>query len=141
MTEPVAPERPQDPGAAPSYATMPATAQAPKKKSFNWTRILISLGVIVVLAVGYQVVKHVTGDPDVAKVGACMAGQSGDSLKVVDCGAKADWKVVGKVNDVKKPQTDEDSAKACAQWPTTAASFWKGENGGTGYILCLAEAK
>lgn len=145
MTNPVAPETPQEPTAtpnygAPNYANLPPTPQAPKK-SFNWLRIVIPLVVIAVIAVGGYVWKHVSGDPDIAQVGNCLSGQSEDEIKVVDCGPSADWKVVGKVDNVAKPD-NTGMQNACAKWPTFQAAFWKGpESGKDGYILCLAPAK
>ena len=141
MSEPVIPTTDAgQPAEAPNYVPMaPASTGKPKSGgAFGGKRILIWIGVVVVILIGSYVYKHVSGDPDVAKVGSCMTGQSKDTLKVVGCDdAKVQWKVIGKVDDQKDPKTDEGYASACSKWTDTGAAFWKGSDGSNGYVLCL----
>ena len=74
-----------------------------------------------------------------AKVGDCVQQQGSNDLKVVKCGdAKADYKVVGRVED--KTQV-EASLSACDSFPDAESAYWEGESGKKGLVLCLAPIK
>lgn len=134
---PPPPPGPPGYGPAPMGAPMPPAPAKPKKKAL--VRLGILVGVIVVLIIGGVVYRHVSGSPDVAKAGDCMTGQTGDTLKVVACtSSTAQWTVVGKVDNQAQSTGISGMDSACDPFPTAEASFWKGSDGGKGYVLCLA---
>ncbi len=131
---PVQPNYPGGPGQPP--------AEPPKKKR-RGLRIALQLviGAVVFVLVG-AVIKFATGDPDIANVGDCMSGTSADDLKVVKCTeAGAQYKIVGKVEDKTQSEFNSDSGSICKAFPTAESAFWKGEEGGKGYVLCLGPNK
>jgi hypothetical protein len=100
--------------------------------------VLSIVGVGVVLLIGL-VARQVTGDPDTAAVGECMSGASADDLKVVECtDSAAEYKVVGKVEDKTQTEANVSAEQICRPFAGAERIFWKGEQGGSGYVLCLA---
>jgi hypothetical protein len=133
------PAGPGAPGAGPQPGYPPAPPQ--QKKKFP-VRIVVGLVIAAVVIVGVFVGKQLTGDPDTAGVGDCMAGSSAENLKVVKCtDAKAQYKVVGKVENKSQTDFSINSAGICKAYPTAESAFWKGERGGKGYVLCLGPNK
>lgn len=113
------------------------TPPAPKKRGGSVRIVLgaVALVVVIVIAVvGYFANKS---DPDAAKVGSCMQGQSENDLKTVSCAKTYDWKVVGKINDRSQSEFETAGDDNCKDYPTATAYFWKGEKNGNGYVLCL----
>lgn len=131
------PAGPGAPGAGPQPGYPPAPPQ--QKKKFP-VRIVVGLVIAAVVIVIVLVLRQ--SDPDSAKVGDCMAGSSAENLKVVKCtDAKAQYKVVGKVENKSQTDFSINSAGICKAYPTAESAFWKGERGGKGYVLCLGPNK
>jgi hypothetical protein len=116
-------------------------AQAPKRKS-PVRRIVFSLIAVAVIAIIALVGRQITGDPSTAAVGECMSGTNADNLKVVGCTeAGAQYKVVGKVEGKTQSEANVNGGEICKPYPTAETIFWQGEQGGKGYVLCLAPNK
>ncbi|WP_147456953.1 LppU/SCO3897 family protein [Micromonospora pisi] len=79
-------------------------------------------------------------EPSQANVGECMAGQSVNDLRTVECtDPAATWRVLDRLDD--KTETDYDNG-ACGAHPDTAASFYQdGRRFRKGFILCLGAVK
>jgi hypothetical protein len=84
-----------------------------------------------------------------AKVGDCLAGQTMDSttaqevsdVSIVACtSSDAKYKVVGIVANKTEAQFNADD-NICGAYPTAVSALWQGRSGGTGKVLCLADAK
>jgi hypothetical protein len=115
--------------------------------------ILIVVGALLLLFCiggGFAIYKVVTSandtDPEAAKVGACLSGDSLASqapdqfkevnLNVVDCtDSKADYKVVGRVE--KKTQAEANVQSICNPFSTAEFVYWQGQPGKQGTVLCL----
>jgi len=124
------------------YPGGPVQPPAQPKKRRLGLRIGLTLGVVVVVLIIGFVSKFLTGDPDTAKVGDCMSGSSAENLKVVKCAdAKAEFKVVGKVDGKSQTDFNVSSTQICKPFPNAESAFWKGERGGKGYVLCLGSNK
>ncbi|MGI8330014.1 LppU/SCO3897 family protein [Actinomadura scrupuli] len=131
------------PGQPPQYgAPAPAPSKAASVGKSILTRIVVAVvGLAVVAGVGYGWKVFKGEDPDLAKVGDCMAGTNADNLKVTKCtDAKATYKVVGKVEDKSESAFNTDRS-ICAPFKDADSAFWKGEKGSNGYVLCLAPTK
>jgi hypothetical protein len=143
VTEQTPPPHPQQvPPPPPAGAPMPvaeAPAKTPSKGGGVVKRIVGVIVVLVVIAVGKWAWSNLTGAAETAKVGECLAGQSADDLKVVECtDAKAEHKVVGKAEDKTE---SEATGSACEAYPTAESVFWWGKEGGKGDVLCLEPVK
>jgi len=105
--------------------------------------ILRIVAVPAVLIIGGAIWAVASGDPDMAKTGDCLVGQTGDDIKIVGCDdATAEWKVVGEVDNVSEADfnaTENDTS--CTAYATSTASFWAGRKGGNGDVLCLEPMK
>ncbi|MCW2914917.1 MAG: hypothetical protein JWN52_2985 [Actinomycetia bacterium] len=136
------------PGQAPQYpqAGPPYGAPAPTPSKGVGKRILLRIvvavaGLAIVSGVGYGWKVFKGESPDLAKVGDCMAGTDANNLKVVKCtDAKANYKVIGKVNDTTEIGFQMNRS-ICKPFQGAESAFWKGKKLGTGYVLCLAPAK
>ncbi|WP_131732409.1 LppU/SCO3897 family protein [Actinomadura formosensis] len=114
----------------------------PKKRSMRGTVIVLVVLVLIVGFIGVAGYLARKSDPDNAAVGDCVARQSDSSVKVVKCTDPASaYKVVGKVPDKTQVQFSISSRSICDPFPTAKSAFWKGEQGGKGYVLCLAPVK
>jgi hypothetical protein len=138
MTDPSSYPPAAPPNTAPDLAPMPRPVLPPPRKVPVWRRFLLVFGLIILVLIGVSIWKKVSGNPDEAKVGNCLTGQTADDLLVVKCTDKdAQWTVVGKLTDEDRPASGT-MVSHCGRWPTTEYAFWKGRSGGSGYILCLA---
>jgi hypothetical protein len=138
------PGQPQGfPGQPQGYPGVPGQPPAPPaKRRRPRTRLLISIGVVVVIVIIGIVGRILSNDPDKAAVGDCMSGTTAENLKVVKCtDANAQYKVVGKVNGKSQTEFNTNSREICGPFQGAESAFWKGERGGDGYILCLAPNK
>ncbi|HSK95177.1 MAG TPA: hypothetical protein VK891_01045 [Euzebyales bacterium] len=74
-----------------------------------------------------------------AAVGDCLRRSSGESVAIVPCDdPEAEFEVVGRVED----QTEiEAGITTCSPFADRGATqvYWEGEQGGTGFVLCLAD--
>jgi hypothetical protein len=130
-------------GMGPAPEGMGPAPKAPSKSSGLVKRIIGILVVAAVVGLGGLAWKYMTGAPETAKVGDCLAGNSEKDLKTVKCDdAKAQHKVVGKLEDKTEAEFDAASdTNPCTAFPTAESAFWEGKKGGKGYILCLEPIK
>lgn len=145
MTEQATPPTPPQQGApVPPDAPTAQPGPAPKSSSAVGGIVKRIIGAVVVFAViglGGLAWKYLTGAPETAKVGDCMAGQTSNDLKTVKCDdASAEHKVVGKVEDQTEAQF-QASDNPCTAYPTAETFYWEGKKGGSGYVLCLEPVK
>ena len=62
-------------------------------------------------------------------------------IKIVSCTASdAKYKVVGIVPNKTESQFNVDD-HLCDPYPTAVSALWQGRTGGSGSVLCLADAK
>lgn len=96
------------------------------------------IGVALLVVIGGPIAFFASRSaPSAANVGDCMSGQTAETLKKVDCtDASVEWTVVGRLNDKTKAEFDADD-DPCSSFPTSLLSYWEGERGQTGFILCL----
>jgi hypothetical protein len=131
-----APVPPDAPGQQPGPAPKPSSPIGGIVK-----RIIGAVVVFAVIGLGGLAWKYLTGAPETAKVGDCMAGQTSDELKTVKCDdASAEHKVVGKVEDQTEAQFQQ-ADNPCTAYPTAETFYWEGKKGGNGYVLCLEPVK
>jgi hypothetical protein len=105
------------------------------QSTFGKIRIIaVALIVVIGAPIAYFAAQSA---PAAANVGDCMAGQTAETLKKVECtDSTAEWVVVGRLSDKTEAQFTDD---ACAAFPTTEISYWEGKTGQAGFILCLGE--
>jgi hypothetical protein len=121
----------QVPGAAPD--------QAPKTRNPK-RRQKIVLSVFLVLVVGFfgAIWLGTRHSPSTAKAGDCVRNVGENSVETVACDdPSAAYKVVGRVEDQTQTQATLSSCDAF-QDQGVQQVYWSGEQGGTGYVLCLA---
>ena len=120
----------------------------PPKKKAPTARIIVGVvAAVVVIIVAVVALVQRQSAPDTAAVNDCMHadGDDANSLKKVDCNSDWNFKVVGKIDNVTESQWNAgsenpaDPGGICHAYPSTTASFWKGEQGGKGYVLCLQD--
>lgn len=75
-----------------------------------------------------------------AAVGDCVKQEGDDALAIVACdGPDAEYEVLGRVEDQSEIEAGITSCAPFEDQRSTQA-YWEGERGGTGFVLCLAEA-
>ena len=125
------------PGGQPAGPPAPGPAPVPVRRGGGGRRRLVGIVILVLLLAGL-VAAGIYFNRDAAskaKVGDCVEQQGTDTLKVVTCDdAKADFKVVGRVENKRQSETDS----ACSQYPDFESSYWEGKSGQKGLVLCLA---
>lgn len=113
------------------------TQQPPATKR----RRRVVLGVVaavVVVVIGVAGWFMSRDDPDNAKVGSCITGQTINDLKVVDCAADAaEYKVVKRLDSQARTEFQKSSEQMCESAPSTTKALWIGK-GLVGFVLCLA---
>jgi hypothetical protein len=121
-------------GPAPVPAAMPGQAAPAPKKRRRWVGLVI-LAVIVVGVFG-SALYFTRNAPKGAKVGDCVHQNGTDSVEIIACNdPNATYKVVGRVEN----QTQIDAGiSSCDAFDNATQVFWEGQDGGTGYVLCLA---
>ncbi|WP_261989640.1 hypothetical protein [Streptomyces sp. uw30] len=134
------PQQPGQPGfpqgGAP-YAPVPPQ-QPGRKVSFKTIKnVLIGVGVVTALIVGYIASLN---DPDQAKVGDCLkstsSSSSDDSMEVVDCSSsEAEAKVLKKVDGTYTSFTAETECRKVSG----ATSFYAQTGDGDNFVLCLSD--
>ncbi|GAA3453069.1 hypothetical protein GCM10018962_49020 [Dactylosporangium matsuzakiense] len=73
-----------------------------------------------------------------ADVGDCLHDPGDQKLKIVKCdGADADYTVLGKVSGKDQREAISPFSSVCRQWPDSTNSYWQGEEGKKGDVLCL----
>jgi len=78
-----------------------------------------------------------------AKVGDCMHQTGTDAIKIVKCSdSTADFKVVGRVENQDEVASTISITSVCDQWKDqTDSTYWEGEQGKKGTVLCLSKLK
>ena len=129
-----------DENATLGFSAPPTTtvgAAAPKARNPK-RRQKIVLSVFLVLVVGlfgaiWLATRH---KPSTAKAGDCVRTTGEDSVETVACtDPSAQYTVVGRVEDQTQTQA---TLSSCDAFQGVEQVFWSGEQGGTGYVLCLA---
>jgi hypothetical protein len=110
----------------------------------QWLPMTIFLVVIVAVSalLWFGVRDNATKATNVthAKVGDCMHQVGLTSAEIVKCDdANADFKVVGRVEGKYQFELQINVTSVCAQWPEATVTFWEGEQGQRGTVLCLSE--
>ncbi|MEV8635139.1 hypothetical protein AB0395_26125 [Streptosporangium sp. NPDC051023] len=94
---------------------------------------------VVICGIGSFVSAYLNGEPQIAEVGDCMTGATTEELKVVECAdPAATLKVAGRLTDKEELEWREDGGKSiCSPFPGADQSYWRGEPGGKGFVLCM----
>jgi hypothetical protein len=121
------------------------TDQAAPAPRAGKRRQLILLAILLVLsAVCFVGIWFATrGNATNAKVGDCMHQTGTDEIKIVKCDdPEADFKVVGRVEGKEQIESTISITSVCDQWKDqTTNTYWQGERGKKGTVLCLAKLK
>ena len=100
-------------------------------------RVVSIVTIVVVLAIIGVVLYFTRSNAASTAVGDCVAQTGSNSISKVACDdPKATFKVVGRVED--KTQI-ESSISACKDFQGAESSYWEGEFGKKGLVLCLAK--
>jgi hypothetical protein len=120
-------------------AQHPPGAGIPAKRSRRGSVVGI---VVLVLVVGGLVALALylrATSPSGAAAGDCVKRGGTSTVELVDCAdPSAEFEVVGRVED----QTEiEAGISSCSPFEEQGSTqvYWEGEQGGTGFVLCLAE--
>jgi hypothetical protein len=126
----------------PQHATTAGQKVAGAGKIFGKRIVAYAIGAVVIAGGGF-VYKQVTGAPEIAKAGDCIAGATADEFKVVACtDPGATLTVEGRIESKSQKEWEADQEGAlCEAYPNADQSFWEGEEGKEGYVLCLAPKK
>ncbi|WP_426503777.1 LppU/SCO3897 family protein [Dactylosporangium sp. McL0621] len=146
MTTPAQPEpqpQPEAPAAAP-FEGQPAPGQsAPPVRSGKRRQITILLSLVVLLGVLLGLAWFFNRDAATnANVGDCLHNPGDDKLKIVKCDSTdADYTVLGKISGKDQSEATSPFTSVCDQWPDSTNTFWQGESGKKGDVLCLKKTK
>jgi hypothetical protein len=114
-------------------------ARVPAPRSRRRSVVGIVIAVILLAGLVALVLYVRTTSPSSAAVGDCLQRGSGDSVAIVECDdPNAEFEVVGRVED----QTEiEAGITSCSPFEEQGSTqvYWEGEQGGSGFVLCLAE--
>jgi hypothetical protein len=104
-------------------------------------RIIVAVVAFAVVSLGGLAWKYLTGAPSTANVGDCMAGQSKNDIRTVNCAnPAATRKVVARLEG--KTEADFNATTdPCTVYPAADVAVWEGKSGAKGYILCLEPIK
>jgi hypothetical protein len=120
-------------------AQQPPATGVPAPRSRRRSVVGIVIAVVFVAGVVALVLYLRTTSPSGAAVGDCLQRGSGDSVTIVACDdPSAEFEVVGRVED----QTEiEAGITSCSPFEEQGSTqvYWEGEQGGTGFVLCLAD--
>jgi hypothetical protein len=117
----------------------PAAPQPPRRGGGWGKRIVGIVAVLVVLGGLYGANLWLNRDAARnAKVGDCVAQESAQKVKIVECGSsgKTEYKVVGRVEDKTEA---EAKGTVCEPFADKGVNqlYWEGEKGKKGLVLCL----
>ncbi|GAA2379421.1 LppU/SCO3897 family protein [Dactylosporangium salmoneum] len=123
--------------------TTPAEPAAPQAKPGKRRQITILVGLVVLLGVLLGAAWFFNRDAALnAKVGDCLHQVGSDELKIVQCDSTdADFSVLGKVGDKDQSEATSPFSTVCQQWSDTTNTYWQGEKGKKGDVLCLKTTK
>lgn len=114
-------------------------AVPPAKTSLAQKFVVGVILLLLVACLGGGVYYVRKSDPQHAKVGDCVSQDGGDAISRVDCGdSDADFAVVGRLEN--RSQVDA-GLFACDDFEGATSSYWEGEQGEKGTVLCLAKKK
>jgi hypothetical protein len=120
-------------------AQPPPGAGVPPKRSRRRSvvRIVVIVAVLAGLVVLGMYMRRTAAAS--AAVGDCLKRGSGDSVAIVECDdPEAELEVVGRVEDQTEIEAGITTCSPFADQGSTQV-YWEGEQGGTGFVLCLAE--
>ncbi|MGI5242444.1 LppU/SCO3897 family protein [Dactylosporangium sp. CA-139066] len=139
MTTPDAQPQPpqqQPPVGQPPMGQPPMAPPQPAKKGGAGLRIIIAIVVLVVIGGGVWFFNRDAALK--ANVGDCLHQKGANDLAIVKCdSADADFSVLGKVENKRETETDA----ACDQFQDATNTYWEGESGKEGTVLCLKATK
>ncbi|MFI5910112.1 hypothetical protein [Dactylosporangium sp. NPDC051541] len=123
---------------SPIPGASPAVGKGGKRR-----QVTILLSLVVLLGVLLGLAWFFNRDAATnANVGDCLHNPGDDKLKIVKCdSADADYKVLGKVADKEQTEATSPFTSVCDQWPDSTNTFWQGESGKKGDVLCLQSTK
>ena len=117
----------------------PSGAEASPRRSRRGSVVGIVFIVVFLAGLVALVMYLRSTDASGAAVGECLERGSGEAVAVADCDdPEAEFEVVGRVED----QTEiEAGITSCSPFEDQGSTqvYWEGEQGGTGFVLCLAE--
>jgi hypothetical protein len=119
------------------------TAPTPQPKPGKGRQVIVLAVLVVLLALCGGAVWFATRDAATnAKVGDCMQQTGTNTLKIVKCDSPdAGFKVVGRVEGKEQIESTISISSVCDQWQETTNTYWEGEQGKKGNVLCLAKLK
>lgn len=124
----------------PEWETVPSFYV--KRERNQMKKILLLVVVLFVGGCSYLAVKTGLSSPDRAGAGDCVKQAGSQSIELVDCtDPAADYRVLGRVDNQTRIQAQINSLSICKKFPEAQSSYWKGEEGKPGYVLCLAPAR
>jgi hypothetical protein len=134
-----APVPPQHSPNQPSVPTQPGVAAKAASAGKGVVKRVVGAVIgVAIVAGGGLAFKYLSGDPEVAKAGDCLVGETAEDLKIVKCDdPTAQWKVAGVVDGKTEAEFDTNLEEICAAYPSTQGGFWSGRKGGTGDVLCM----
>ncbi|WP_433075668.1 LppU/SCO3897 family protein [Dactylosporangium sp. CA-052675] len=145
MTTPAQPEpEPPPQPQAPAHDPMPGQpAVAAPASSGKRRQVTILLSLVVLLGALLGAAWYFNRDAAMnANVGDCLHNPGDDKLKIVKCdGGDADFVVLGKVSGKAQSEATSPFTSVCDQWPDSTNTFWQGEQGKKGDVLCLKSTK
>ena len=115
------------------------TPRAGKRRQLILLAILLVLSAACFVGIWFATRSQATN----AKVGDCMHQTAPDEIKIVDCSSSdADFKVVGRVEGKEQIESTISITSVCDQWKDqTTNTYWQGERGKKGTVLCLSKLK
>jgi hypothetical protein len=123
-----------DSAGVPQPGAVPPAKSSKKQMAVAWLIILLLAAAGAGAAYYFRQI-----DPQRAKVGDCVKQTGGDSIEVTECSdGDADFTVVGRIEN----KTSIDAGLfACSDFDAATSSYWEGEEGEKGTVLCLAKKK
>jgi hypothetical protein len=115
------------------------TPAQPQAKGGKRRQVTILLALVVLLGALLGAAWFFNRDAALnAKVGDCLHQVDADTLKVVACtSAEAKFEVLGKIGGKTQSEATGPFSKVCEQWADSTNTYWQGEQGKKGDVLCL----
>ena len=125
-------------------APTPPPPPAPTPPRGKRRQVIVLVVVLVLLGVCLGGAWFFTRDAATnAKVGDCMQQTGTNELKIVKCDdPNAGFKVVGRAEGKEQIESTISVTSVCDQWKDeTTNTYWEGEQGKKGTVLCLSKVK
>jgi hypothetical protein len=136
------PDSPHSPEPQTEDSAAPEQPPPRPRRKIVWRIAGIAIVAVIVAAGITAAISFLSDDPEVAGVGDCLSRSGDRDVKIVRCtDAKAELKVVGKVDGKTRAEFGGQTATLCKPFPSARSAFWRGPRGGKGYVLCLAPNK